>query len=47
MRIDERIFIVILAAVALYWGFGPSLDRYRGVVDYLVLCDVILRAVKR
>jgi len=49
MKIDGRIFVVgvIVAALSLYWGFGPSLDRYRGVVDCLVLCDIVARTMKR
>lgn len=45
MKIDGRLFVVIVAAISLYIGFGPDLDRYRGLVDCLVLGDLIVRLI--
>jgi len=45
MKVDQRTAVAVIAGVALNQLLGPHVEHLRGLVDSLVLAELIVRAI--
>jgi len=46
MKLDARVAVVLIAGFALYQVLGPYLEHLRGLVDCLVITELVFRAMR-
>ncbi len=45
MRIDRQILLAVMAGTALYLVAGAAIESYHGLLDSLVLAELISRII--
>lgn len=46
MKLDSKVAIVLIAGLALNRLLGPSVEHLRGLVDSLVISELVVRAIR-
>lgn len=46
MKFEKRAAVALIAGVALYQLLGPQIEHIRGLIDSLVLAELMVRAFK-